>query len=156
MRVLGTPTIHPMLFVAGKTLLVPPFLCLGLAAAEAWQGGLAFPALAPFAAAAVVVGVTVALAAIADLGASVRVGLPDEDTALKTHGLYRFSRNPIYTGIFLAIGGSCVLVPHWVNLVSAACAAAIHHQIVLGEERFLDARFGAEWRDYRRRVRRYF
>lgn len=156
MRVLGTPTIHPIVFAAGKLLLVPPFLFLGLAAADAWRGRLAFPALAPFAAAAVVLGVAAALAAIADLGASVRVGLPKDHTALKTHGLYRFSRNPIYTGIFLAISGSCVLVPHWVNLATAACAAAIHHLIVLGEERFLDARFGAEWRDYRRRVRRYF
>jgi protein-S-isoprenylcysteine O-methyltransferase Ste14 len=97
----------------------------------------------------------VALAAIRHLGDSVRVGLPEEQTSFKTHGLYRISRNPIYAGILLALSGSCVLVPHWLNIVSTVVAGAVHHRIVLGDERFLEDRFGDAWREYRGKVRRY-
>jgi protein-S-isoprenylcysteine O-methyltransferase Ste14 len=155
MRVFGTPTLNPVLFILGKLALVPPFLFLGRAVSDAWQGTLACPRLAPFAAAVVVGGLTVALAAIQHLGDSVRVGLPEEQTLFKTHGLYRFSRNPIYTGILLALAGSCALVPHWFNLASTLVAGVVHHQIVLGEERFLKDRFGHAWREYRGKVRRY-
>jgi protein-S-isoprenylcysteine O-methyltransferase Ste14 len=155
MRVFGTPTINPVVFVLGKLALVPPFLFLGRAVSDAWQGTLAFPRLAPVAAAAVIAGVTAALAAIRHLGDAVRVGLPEEQTSFKTRGLYRFSRNPIYAGILLALSGSCVLVPHWFNIAATVVAGVVHHRIILGEERFLEDRFGGAWRDYRGKVRRY-
>ena len=155
MKLLGTPPINPVLFLIWKAALVLPFLFLPLAAVHHAQGRLAFPRASPFALAAVIVGVELVLWAGRELGASIRVGLPNEATVFKTHGLYRYSRNPIYVGVFVALAGSCVLVPHWLNLTSTSTAVIVHHLIVLGEERFLDARFGTAWREYRSHVRRY-
>lgn len=155
MSLIGRAPIHPALFVIAKVALVPPHVLLAWAALHASQGSLAFPRLAPVALVAVVVGLAVAFAAIRHLGESVRVGLPDEPTEFREAGLYRVSRNPIYAGLFLSMIGSCVLVPWWGNIASTAVAMALHHRIVLAEERFLDERFGAAWRSYRARVRRY-
>ena len=155
MSQIGRAPIHPVLFVLAKVAIVPPHIVLAWAAVQAEAGTLAFPAAAPFALAAVVTGLTVAAVGIRNLGASLRVGLPDEPTQFRERGLYRISRNPIYAGIFLSMLGSCVLVPWWWNLVSTAVAIGLHHRIVLSEERFLDGRFGQVWRDYAARVRRY-
>ena len=155
MSQIGRAPIHPVLFVLAKVAIVAPHLTLAWAAVQAAAGTLAFPGAAPFALAAVVIGLTVAGVAIRNLGDSLRVGLPDEPTQFREQGLYRFSRNPIYAGIFLSLMGACVLVPWWPNLVSTAVAIGLHHRIVLSEERFLDGRFGQVWRDYAARVRRY-
>jgi protein-S-isoprenylcysteine O-methyltransferase Ste14 len=154
-KLFGRTPIRPWLFVVAKCALVPPHLFVAVAALHARQGTLALPRLAPIAAAVFVAGLAAAFAAIAHLGDSVRVGLPEEPTEFRVHGLYRVSRNPIYTGIFFSMAASCVLVPHWLNLTCTALAIVLHHRVILAEERFLDERFGQAWRDYRARVRRY-
>ncbi len=88
---------------------------------------------------------------------ALKFGIPGEEdaTELKTGGLFRFSRNPIYVGFFMMIAGSCIFAPNPVNWLFGIVAIAIHHFIVLSEERFLDGRFGDEWRLYKGCVRRY-
>jgi protein-S-isoprenylcysteine O-methyltransferase Ste14 len=152
---LGRAPIRPALFVLAKAALVPPHVLLGWGALHTAQGTLAFPRLAPVAWLAVLLGLSVAGIGIRHLGSAIRVGLPDEPTEFRAIGLYRLTRNPIYTGLFLSTIGSCALMPTPLNLVSAAIAIGLHHRIVLAEERFLDARFGQAWRDYRASVRRY-
>ena len=76
-------------------------------------------------------------------------------TVLKTTGPYAFSRNPVYVGAALMCLASCLYVPHWFTVGCTVLAAALHHRIVLAEERFLAQRFGAAWDEYRSRVRRY-
>jgi protein-S-isoprenylcysteine O-methyltransferase Ste14 len=155
MSQLGRAPIHPVLFVIAKLAAALPHLLLAVAAAHARAGTLAFPRVAPVAVAAVVIGVTVLGIGVRNLGASLRVGLPDEPTQFREQGLYRVSRNPIYAGLFLSMIGSCVLVPSWLNVASTTVAILLHHRIVLAEERFLDGRFGPVWRGYAARVRRY-
>jgi len=155
MSLVGRAPIHPLLFVIAKAALVPPHILLAWGALYTSMGTLAFPRLAPLAFACVVVGLATAGIAIANLGDAIRVGLPDEPTTFHVGGLYRVSRNPIYTGIFLSMIGSCLLVPSVLNVGSTLVAIVLHHRIVLGEERFLEGRFGQAWRDYRSRVRRY-
>ncbi len=152
---LGRAPIHPLLLVLAKAALVPPHVLLGWGALYASQGTLQYPRLAPFAALAVIVGLATTGLGIRHLGDAVRVGLPTGPTEFRTQGLYRFTRNPIYSGLFLSMLGSCALVPTALNLSSTAVAMGLHHRIVLAEERFLDARFGQAWRDYRAKVRRY-
>ncbi len=89
------------------------------------------------------------------LGRSVSVGLPEEKTELKTRGVYRITRNPMYLGGFLVCAGSCLIFIHVVNFLLSALAVGIHHVIVTREERFLEERFGAQWLEYKRRVPRY-
>ncbi len=42
------------------------------------------------------------------LGRNLRMGLPNEETVLVTTGIYGYSRNPIYAGIFCMMGASLV------------------------------------------------
>ncbi|HEX9006194.1 MAG TPA: isoprenylcysteine carboxylmethyltransferase family protein [Bacteroidota bacterium] len=89
------------------------------------------------------------------LGRSVSVGLPEEMTELKTGGIYRFTRNPMYLGGFSICIGSCLYTLHLLNILFAAITIGIHHAIIVREEQFLAERFGQAWSDYSRRVPRY-
>ena len=85
-----------------------------------------------------------------------RAGIPDGDrTALVTDGIYSCSRNPAFLGFDLQYIGVLLM---FCNLLTAACtvfAVVMLHAQILQEERYLTAVFGAEYREYRRRVRRY-
>jgi protein-S-isoprenylcysteine O-methyltransferase Ste14 len=89
------------------------------------------------------------------LGSSVCVGLPEEQTKLKTGGIYQFSRNPMYLGGFVMCLGSCVYSIHIINFILFAITVAVHHSIVLKEELFLEKRFGNNWVEYKKKVHRY-
>lgn len=92
---------------------------------------------------------------LATLGKGIRIGLTDDVTVLKTEGIYRISRNPVYLGVYTLCLASCCVALHPVNILLAAFTIGVHHRIVLAEERFLDGRFGEQWRRYRAQVRRY-
>jgi protein-S-isoprenylcysteine O-methyltransferase Ste14 len=100
-------------------------------------------------------GSAIVLVAIAQLGQSTAVGLPERDTELKTRGLYRFSRNPVYIGGFIVCIGSCFYAIHPINFLLCVIVVGIHLHIVKKEEEFLEKRFGEQWLDYKRRVPRY-
>ncbi len=89
------------------------------------------------------------------LGRSLAMGLPDRDTRLKTNGVYRFSRNPMYLSAFTLSAASCLLALHWANMLLMATAVALHVRIIHREEAFLEDRFGQHWRDYSARVPRF-
>jgi protein-S-isoprenylcysteine O-methyltransferase Ste14 len=100
-------------------------------------------------------GLVILIVAIVQLGQSVAVGIPERSTELKTQGLYRLTRNPIYVGAFIMCAGSCLYAIHVVNFLLFAVAIGIHHQIVTKEEQFLEKRFGQQWIEYKQRVPRY-
>ena len=100
-------------------------------------------------------GAVLLVAAIGTLGRSVAVGFPDRNTELRTTGLYRFTRNPIYLGAFTMCTGSCLMALYPANLFLVVIAVAIHHRIIRREELFLAERFGAEWTAYCRKTPRY-
>lgn len=100
-------------------------------------------------------GLIVVLASLLHLGKSAAVGLPERETELKTHGLYRFTRNPVYLGAFLMGIGSCLFAVHAVNFLLLFIATVIHLRIVKREEEFLENRFGQQWQDYKDRVPRF-
>ncbi len=100
-------------------------------------------------------GAMLAGAALAKLDLATRVGLPREATPLKTDGVYRVSRNPMYLAILMIHAAALVYAPGPWTIGPALVSFAIHHRIVLAEERFLGERFGEAYAAYRRRVRRY-
>ncbi|MGA9575601.1 MAG: isoprenylcysteine carboxylmethyltransferase family protein [Lysobacterales bacterium] len=80
----------------------------------------------------------------------------DEATTLVTNGFYRYSRNPMYLGMFLMVAGMAFLM----GSVGAALPVVIfvliiRNNFVLGEERFLEASFGQQYLDYKSKVRRW-
>jgi protein-S-isoprenylcysteine O-methyltransferase Ste14 len=77
-------------------------------------------------------------------------------TTLITHSLYRYSRNPIYLGLALGYAGISFLGDSILALVLLPLPVAIvHYGIIRREERYLEAKFGNEYRTYVSRVRRW-
>jgi protein-S-isoprenylcysteine O-methyltransferase Ste14 len=77
-------------------------------------------------------------------------------TAIVRTGPYRFSRNPIYLAFSLLQLGIAVWFNSWWLVATLAAAIALVHYVVIPrEEQYLEARFGAEYRDYKGAVRRW-
>jgi len=73
------------------------------------------------------------------------------------HGLYRFTRNPMYVGVLALVLGQALLLGRQVLFAWAAAAWLIFQLfLVLEEEPGLRRRFGTEYDDYRARVPRWF
>jgi protein-S-isoprenylcysteine O-methyltransferase Ste14 len=89
------------------------------------------------------------------LGSSFRLGTPKERTSFMTDGLYGFSRNPMYLGLYSTILASMLYTLNPVVILLGIFIIAVHHKIVLGEEEFMRKEFGQEYLDYSHRVRRY-
>jgi protein-S-isoprenylcysteine O-methyltransferase Ste14 len=76
--------------------------------------------------------------------------------ALATRGIYGWIRNPIYVGAILMMAGLALcLAGDWLLLLLIPMAFVLHYGVVLREERYLEAKFGDEYRRYRERVPRY-
>ena len=76
--------------------------------------------------------------------------------ALLTNGPYRFSRNPIYLGNTLAMAGFALAVRWgWLLLLVPVTVTAVSWLAISREEAHLDRRFGEDWRDYAKKVRRW-
>jgi protein-S-isoprenylcysteine O-methyltransferase Ste14 len=102
------------------------------------------------------VGVVFFSLAILRLGTfSLRVGLAQETTALRTTGVYRLSRNPMLLGLYFIAFASALYVQCPLNWILVVIAVSVHHKIIVTEEAFLESRFGEQWVRYRQRVRRY-
>jgi protein-S-isoprenylcysteine O-methyltransferase Ste14 len=106
---------------------------------------------------AVVLGVWLAIAAVM---AFRRVGTsPDPhepSTALAFGGPYRFTRNPMYVGMALFQGGLALAGNAlWPLLALVPVIWVIRTQVIAREERYLEAKFGGEYRAFKERVRRW-
>lgn len=77
--------------------------------------------------------------------------------ALALDGPYRYSRNPIYIALTIAYAGLGWTIGSWWPFVLLLVILPImEFGVVRREERYLAARFGQEYLDYRKRVRRWF
>jgi protein-S-isoprenylcysteine O-methyltransferase Ste14 len=95
--------------------------------------------------------------ALRDLGPSWRLGL--DRTApgpLVTGGVYRWTRHPIYVAFDLWFVGTFLLIGRLSFLVLALVWVPLLHAIMDREERFLTGLYGDAYRNYSRRVGRYF
>jgi protein-S-isoprenylcysteine O-methyltransferase Ste14 len=90
-----------------------------------------------------------------NLGKSTRLGLPKESTSLKTDGLYKISRNPMYVGFNLLTISAVLSCFNWIMLLLGIYSIIVYHFIILGEEAFLEKRFGQKYLDYKLFIRRY-
>lgn len=156
MEVIGKPTINPFLFYPGKisgyivwTLfllsicnidLLPRMIHLNL-------NYVSYSLL--------LIGLLFSFVSLLKLGRSTRFGIPTTETKLKTNGVYRFSRNPIYFGFNLITIASIIYIPNPLILALGIYSMIIYHLIIIGEENFLEETFGEEYLNYRKKVRRY-
>ncbi len=72
------------------------------------------------------------------------------------HGLYRFSRNPIYVaGLFLQLGIALLMNNLWIVLLVPVSKFVFDRYIIAREEAYLERAFGEVYLDYKRSVRRW-
>jgi protein-S-isoprenylcysteine O-methyltransferase Ste14 len=77
-------------------------------------------------------------------------------TCIVTHRLYRFTRNPMYIGFASLTLGLAILVDSaWMLLALPIGLILIDRIVVTREERYLERKFGEEYLNYKRRVRRW-
>ena len=154
MKLIGKPTINPIFYYSGKfsgyglwVLLIIP-LCS--------KDNITHPNLQTTASwIFLCIGLIFTFASLANLGKSTRLGIPREDTQLKTHGFYKISRNPMYVGFNMFSISAILFFNTLVILILGFYSIMIYHFIILGEERFLENRFGEKYLIYKKRVRRY-
>lgn len=77
-------------------------------------------------------------------------------TALVISGPYRFTRNPMYVGMTAIYLG----ITFWVNTpwplpLLPLVLVVMQYGVIAREETYMERRFGAEYRAYRERVRRW-
>lgn len=117
---------------------------------EDWPGGLL---------GAVVFGLALALAVWAldtmtRAGTNVPTNRPT--TTIVEGGPYRFTRNPIYMGMFGGqIGLGIAFDNLWLLLMLVPFALVIRYGVVAREEAYLERKFGDAYRRYRQCVRRW-
>ena len=125
--------------------LVPlPFLPANLPAA--WLGAMVFVLALALVAWAIVT--------ITWAGSNVPTNLPT--TTIVESGPYRFTRNPIYLSMFLALIGLAIAFDNlWLLMMLVPFALVIRYGVVAREEAYLERKFGDVYRGYRARVRRW-
>lgn len=90
------------------------------------------------------------------VGGGTTVSPYSSSTALVTSGPYRFSRNPGYLGMALVFAGISLMTSAvWALVALVPTLAVIELGVIRREERYLERRFGPEYRAYRARVRRW-
>lgn len=77
-------------------------------------------------------------------------------STLVTGGVYRLSRNPMYTGLAVFyLGLVLVFGSWWPLLLWPLVIVAVWRLVIRPEERYLSERFGADYTAYRSSVRRW-
>jgi len=153
---LGEFPIRPPVFVAGKLAMGVSWGFLFVQAAGVPLTPFPIPAALEYASAVLLpLGIAFVIPAFWYLRSDSRLGISDNSGALRTMGIYRFSRNPMYLGFYLVTLASLLSVPHPVSIGCGLMGIYVHHRIVLAEERFLQKKHGASYEAYKHRVRRY-
>jgi protein-S-isoprenylcysteine O-methyltransferase Ste14 len=77
-------------------------------------------------------------------------------TQLATAGVYRYVRNPMYAGLMVMVGGfGIAFASDWTLVLLVPMALVLRNGVVLREERYLEAKFGEDYRRYKASVRRW-
>lgn len=95
-----------------------------------------------------------AIVTISRAGSNVETVKPT--TAIVASGPYRFTRNPIYLGMFLGLTGLAVaLNTLWLLAALVVFYGVIRYGVVAREETYLERKFAGGYLDYKARVRRW-
>ena len=89
------------------------------------------------------------------LGRSFRVALPESRQPLVTHGIYRFTRNPLALSVHLLALGVLLLAPSGLALSSLVLNVIAYESKIRIEEAYLREAHGDEYVAYCERTGRY-
>lgn len=74
---------------------------------------------------------------------------------MNLNGFYRVSRNPMYVAYFIYFLGCVLLTRSFILLAVLVAFQVSSHWIILSEERWCVKKFGEEYINYMKKVRRY-
>ncbi|MDX2037765.1 MAG: isoprenylcysteine carboxylmethyltransferase family protein [Isosphaeraceae bacterium] len=81
---------------------------------------------------------------------------PDRAATVVGHGVFRITRNPMYLGMtLLLLAWAALLASPWAMAGPILFPLYINRFQIIPEERALSEKFGAEYGEYLRRVRRW-
>jgi protein-S-isoprenylcysteine O-methyltransferase Ste14 len=161
---LGKPTIVPWLFFLVKIIIGFLFAVLFTASIKPdfylWFPGLIqneIPLVQKLMCAIfLAAGNLFLIPAYYTLSIFTRVGLPASAHVLKTEGVYRISRNPMYMSFWFFFTACFLLVPSLLMALLIIFCLTVHHFIILNEEKFLTRTFPDTYPAYKQTVRRYY
>jgi protein-S-isoprenylcysteine O-methyltransferase Ste14 len=92
--------------------------------------------------------------ALARLGTNINPSRPT--LAIARKGIFTRTRNPMYVGGGFAVAGLAIwFALDWVLLLLIPSVLVLHYGVVMREERYLEHKFGDEYRRYKAGVPRY-
>ncbi len=145
--VIRPPIAWALAVLAGLALQwAAPLPFMPAAAPAGWLGGMVFVLALAL--------VAWAIATITRAGSNVPTNMPS--TTIVASGPYRFTRNPIYLGMFLGLVGLAIAFDSlWLLATLVPFALVIRYGVVAREEAYLERKFGDAYRHYRARVWRW-
>jgi len=91
------------------------------------------------------------------VGAGTNVNPYEPALSVVRHGPYRLTRNPMYLAMMIGYTGVVLMINGlWPAVMIVPLLWIIQWGVIAREERYLEAKFGEVYKDYRRATRRWF
>lgn len=157
---MATDTAHTQWWQIFEVVFGIPFLAaiaLHLAVPLALPRGFLTPTIMLGGAALITVGVALVVLARRAFAQRGQPTDPGRSTsALVTTGVFAVSRNPLYLGgVCVLVGTALALNLPWVLMLLLPALVACHYVLIVPEERYLVAKFGADYHAYAATVYRW-
>jgi len=161
---MGKPTIQPFLFYTGKFLLFGVWAVFAtIAIFPQFRGNIPLliqdvtPDVQKLLAAVFLIPANLIIVpAYLSMGLITNIGLPTGKHELKTSGIYKFSRNPMYASFIFLNTATFLFLPSILLLIIMIYGMVVHHFIIIGEEQYLEKTFKEEYLKYKNTAPRYF
>jgi protein-S-isoprenylcysteine O-methyltransferase Ste14 len=161
---MGKPTIQPLLFYSGKFLLFSVWaLFWVITIFPDYRNIVPFliqdkiPDVQKLMAVVLLIPADLIIVpAYLSMGLITHIGLPTDKHELRTRGIYKISRNPMYLSFFFLNTATFLYLPSLFLLVVVIYGMVVHHFIILSEEKYLEKEFGDSYLNYKKQVPRYF
>jgi protein-S-isoprenylcysteine O-methyltransferase Ste14 len=161
---MGKPTIQPVLFYTGKFFLFGVWALFAFVAVfPQYRNIVPFliqdftPDVQKLMAVVILIPANLIIVpAYLSMGMVTHIGLPTGKHELRTSGIYRISRNPMYASFIFLNTATFLFLPSFLLLAILLYGMIVHHFIILGEEKYLEKEFDAEYRQYKTQVPMYF
>ncbi len=161
---MGQPTIQPILFYTGKFLLFGVWALFAfIAIFPEYRRAVPFliqdftPEVQKLLAVVFLIPANLIIVpAYLSMGLVTHIGIPSGKHELRTSGIYKISRNPMYASFIFLNTATFLFLPSLLLLAIMLYGMIVHHFIILGEEKYLEKEFGDEYRIYKTKVPRYF
>jgi protein-S-isoprenylcysteine O-methyltransferase Ste14 len=165
-KVAMSKAAHPSAIASGLESKVPPVALMVIAASLMWFASwqapafdFTFPARVWCSVGLVLAGALTCLAGVRSFQRAKTTVNPmklDAASALVASGIYKHSRNPMYSGFVLILAGWALLLSNALSLlVLPAFVLYMNRFQICPEERALLSRFGKDYEEYTARVRRW-